>query len=253
MTVSGALPAAAEAWGPAARKLGVRARLVGAFSFGAPQIEYVDNLGARRACALADLMIVSDDLRTSHSSRHALLVRTVLAGARPVDHQDCQLRAPNPFEAWPAFRFRGGASSEFRDLSDADPATDPARVAIIDLRPGTAGWRYRRPSMSQLTDPGLSFGTLLAAIASGSAGRPAVRGGHDPWSLTVDELLRRTVRATLTGLAAPGAVLRSAMTFRGETATGHVLFENHTGLDCEEAVSVTGQDGPISVVHLCLD
>jgi len=47
--------------------------------------------------------------------------------------------------------------------------------------------------------------------------------------------------------------LRSATTFAGEHGTGHVIFENRTGLAYEQAVAIARQEGPLSVAHLCFD
>jgi hypothetical protein len=251
MTLSSALPAAVEAWRPVAGTLGVRARLVGAFSLGAPRVEFTDRAGRARTSALADLMILVDDLRPQEQGRSAMLVRTVEAGAGGTERDDGMRVAPELYDAWPAFRFQGApGASVMRRLGQHSPSAAPedsTRLAAIDLRPGSEGWAYRGPRGTRV-----SFGALLAAMATGSAGRPAVRGGEDDWSLMIDQLIRRTASATLKGLSAPEADLRSAETFSGESGTGYVLFESRTGY-CGTAAELTSQDGPVSVAHLVFD
>ncbi|MBW8814299.1 MAG: hypothetical protein JF588_12805 [Caulobacterales bacterium] len=249
MTVSSALPTAVEAWRPLMSRLGVRARLVGAFSFGAPQIEVSDPAGKPRRGPLADLMMIVDDLRPTFAGRTALLIRAGLqaeAVGGPPEAGACALR--DLYDTWPAFRFRRrGYAESPRDLRGEMAADNPGRRATISLRPG--GWSLDAAN----GDVGLTLGRLLALMATGAEGRPATRGGEDDWSVTVDELLKETVQATLRGLASPTPALRSATTFVGEAGTGHVLFENPTDRNYEQAVGVAGLEGPISVVHLCLD
>ena len=76
------------------RRQGVRARFVGAFSFGALQVAFADALGAPCACSLADLMIVLDDFRASSPRRRALLVGIAATSDAAAVTED----AP----AWPA-------------------------------------------------------------------------------------------------------------------------------------------------------
>lgn len=250
MTVSSALPAAAEAWRPLMSRLGVRARLVGAFSFGAPLVEIIDAAGARRHVPLADLMIVVDDFRSAHASRMALLIRTRLATDETKDEAN-ETQGLDP--ARPALRMRGRgygkAPRDLRNPAAARSAEDSGRrLATIGLRP--AAWACTKQGA---TDGDLTLGRVIAAMAAGREGRPATRGGRDDWSLTIDELLKRTVHATLRALASPTETLRSATTVAGMAGTGHVLFENPTQAPYEEAIVIDGLEGPISVVHLCIE
>jgi len=162
IAISTALPLAAESWATLMRKQGVRARLIGAFSFGAPQVGFVDALGGPRACSLADLMIVLDDFRASSPGRRALLARIAAASDREANAVESPAIA-DLHDRWPAFRFCSDAYSDRpRRLSGvfAGDAPGPSLATVIELGP--------TPSSAKPAAMGL--GAILAAMVSGAVG-----------------------------------------------------------------------------------
>ena len=124
-------------------------------------------------------------------------------------------------EAGTVFRLAEmAASTPDRSLHDptARGSAETSRAhAIIDLAAATveiAG-----------ADAPSSLGRALVGMAAGEAGREAVGGGADDWSATVDDLLRATLRATSSGLAAANGALRTVTRHAGRCGTGFVVFD----------------------------
>jgi len=247
-TVSAALPSVGDAWRSMLRPLGVRVNAIGAFSFGCPKVELVDN-GVPRRCDLATILAIVDDLTGPVPDRRALLLGSRLRGAK---EDPVQRRL---FAEWPPFRL---ADPIYRDsLRDMrSSGIQPAGCfAEIDLARRESVWRLLAPTRTGRTRPRGTLGSALAAMACGVGGGKATARGLDDWSQTVHELLNRSARATMIGLSAQPEV-RSATTYRGESGSGFVVFENREGLPLESALAKAVSSGPalveapISVVHV---
>jgi len=252
MTVSAAVPAAADSWAPVLAQRGLSARITGAFSFGAPMLEYLC-AGEILRCSLADLLLVVDDFTNEPHRRRGLLLRIRL--------QTANENAATPAEArldaeWPSFRLTGpgyrAGQRSLRDVAAAMPT--PSGQGEINHSPqGPSGWTVRWPEPGH-DGGGLSLGLALIEMAVGRFGRPAPLDERDDWSRTVGELLRRTALGSLSGLGRHH-IYRSVETYASHVGHGLVVFENRSGQRLEKALATVAREwppsaeGPISVVH----
>jgi hypothetical protein len=249
-TVSTALPATGDDWQGVLQPLGVRVDVVGAFSFGCPKVELVGNGPARR-CDLGSVLAIVDDLTAPVPDRRALFFSSRLLGdeAEPAQRK--------LYAEWPAFRFMDDAYRDgWRDLqaSDAEPA---GCFVEIDLTRGRPAWTLLGAAAAGRPRLRPSVGAALADMTVGVGGRKAIPDGPDAWSQLVDELLKRTARATVGG-PGPELKVRSTAIYKGQCGSGFVVFENREELPLKSAIArAVGRghvlvEGPMSIVHFVL-
>ncbi len=250
-TVSAGLPGAADAWLEILEPEGLALGLVGAFSFGAPIVEFQAG-GASHRCSIADLMIVVDDLTGRERDRRALLLRTRQTVANDAPCSDAERSLD---EGWPAFRFvdeaENAGPTPRRRLGGE---TRFSCLAQVDLMLPARTWRMVGCTVTPGMAEGVSLGRLIVEMARGRAGRRAPEFDGDDWSRTLNDLLVRTASATMDGLR-PHQRFRSLMTHQGQAGTGFVVFENRTDLEITAALAgghgrAEGSEGPLSVTHV---
>ncbi len=261
-TLSTALPAAADAWSHVVARARAAVHLVGAFSFGVPSIEFLAADGAPQRCALADAMIVVDNLMGPVPERRAILLTADIAEGIDNPQVKTQPGRAELYANWPPFRLINSRySPQVRTLNETGGGTlrgGCRRHVIYDLRNCTTF--CSAPSSDQASDDlgPRTFGSVLVGLAVGAEGWCAVPGGDDDWSVTIDDLLVATRGSTVAGLTPGRADARTAQTYGGEHGTGYVLFLNQTDQPIEEAIvngyiddRLTGErEGPLSVVHI---
>jgi hypothetical protein len=248
--VSQALPAAADAWQRLLRPLGVRSYLRGVFSFGAPQVAFTAFEDSYR-CALGDLLLVVEDVTNQTRDRRALLLQ-----CRDLTANQNERRAEQVlFRSWPPFRFVAPEyDSQTRAFAD-DGTFEAGSVATVDLLSAQPRWTVIHDPEPP-GRPGESLGATLVGVLVGRLGQADDEGASD-WSLTLDDLMKRTLTATRLGLW-PHPRFRAAETYRGDHASGAVVFEGPSNSPVGRVLAQSrnhiprDQEGPISLVHLLL-
>ena len=202
ITLSTALPAGGDAWSPIVARARAAVHLVGAFSFGAPFIEFMDANGAPQRCALADAMVVVDDLTGPVPDRRALLLSADIATGISNAEAETQPARVEPYADWLPFRLTNNRySRQLRSLNGTDNIArgECRRHVTYDLQTCTTRCTPSDDRVS--TDLGArTLGSVLAGMVLGKEGWKAVPGGADDWSATVDELLCATRGSTVAGL-----------------------------------------------------
>jgi len=256
-TVCTALPASADAWRSVLRPIGLIPHITGSFSFGAPLAEYREGSAVRR-CPIGDLMLVVDDLTGCAPDRRAVLLRSRLA---PADESRLDTAQARLYAQWPPFRFVGDAfASRERDFKrSADcSAASAGCLAEVDLSFARLGWRVSDPMGGDGASVCGGIGALVAEMAQGLRGRRADPRGQDDWSVTIEELLRRTAAATVDGLGRQNKQ-RSVVVYRGACGSGLVTVDDPANLRIDRLLSSDPADqqscaeAPISTVHLVFE
>jgi hypothetical protein len=272
-------------WTPILKAAGFRIELVSVFCHSSPQVKFKSKAHPKYAgatsssqCELADLLIVIDHLDLKGAvDRRAVLVQAKMlkSGAlKPSGKEWVQ----HKLLAWlPVFTFKSPLyNSAKRNLRKAPwPKVQTAEYAGIDLNGAAPEWRHEltRTSIPWFHSP-IRLADYLANMAVGdpSCGRPAIPGGSDDWSFTVDELLAVTAAQGLTkgstvvrgnphvvglmaatslpSLSSASAVSAShqAPQFFGVAASG----TGDGGVSDGDEEDASWPDGPISTVHMTL-
>lgn len=275
----------ADKWTPILNAAGFRIELVSVFCHSSPQVTFKasahPNYTATSTscqCELADLLIVIDhiDFKGVVDRRAVLVQAKMLKGGalKPSGKEWVQ----HKLLAWlPVFTFKSSLyNPAARNLRKAPgPKAPTAEYAGIDLSSLAPEWRHE---LTRKSAPWFHSAIPLAdylanmAVGAPSCGRPAIPGGSDDWSFTVDELLAVTAAQGMTKASKvvrgnPNIVGFVAATsppspsFASATPTAVQLAQllgaresgggegGAHGVDEEDAY---WPDGPISTVHMTI-
>lgn len=194
----GAVPKFAPAWQSMLQPLGYKVSIVSVFCHQTPQVVF-NGPGTGR-CELADLLVVVDDLTMpGRPSRSAVLVQAKMlkaSGSVSVPGQSDQFHL---YSTWPYFRFRSGAYLQhprnFRSSACGCKTLQSGRYGLIDVVSSPPDWHQSAPNATMSATGSPPLGTFIAEMLGqrgGGFGRCCLSPPSDPWSETIDELLRVT-------------------------------------------------------------
>ncbi len=187
----------ATAWSPLLAPLKVQVRSWAALIHASPKVTFTDTVtGNPEDRELADVLVVIDHKRAGTVvDRRAELIQAKIAKPRGGLRLDASGKAQrNLYIHWPPFEMSAGYAPGPRDLHDPRShgnASDGCRFGGIDLKK-SLGWFQIVPATRMNINGAPELGPWISSMALGVAGRRAVAGGADTWSLLIDELLQRT-------------------------------------------------------------
>lgn len=194
-------------WNAVLAPYGAKVTMRGAFIHHTPQVEFTDANGVKAPCELGDLLLLVDDLRRGHRSRHAVITQAKLTtGTRIVLHGNKEWRQLDLNMRWPPFTFKPRDYDPTKTRDFRHPAAPPGHVSLssayggIDIAAGI--WEQITPSAAMGLGTGTSLADTVVGMVEGRAGRAAhlpPRGGGpcpDDWSEVVRLLMARSFRRT---------------------------------------------------------
>lgn len=187
----------ATVWSPLLAPLKVQVRSWAALIHASPKVTFTDTVtGNPENRELADVLVVIDHKRAGAVvDRRAELIQAKVVKPRGGLGLDKSGKAQrNLYMHWPPFEMPAGYIPGPRDLHDPKShgkASDGCRFGGIALK-NSLGWFQITPAIRMNIKGAPELGPWITEMALGTAGRQAVAGGGDTWSLLIDELLLRT-------------------------------------------------------------
>ncbi|MGO1304766.1 MAG: hypothetical protein ACTMKV_08275 [Sphingomonas parapaucimobilis] len=187
----------ATVWSPLLAPLKVQVRSWAALIHASPKVTFTDTVtGNPENRELAYVLVVIDHKRAGAVvDRRAELIQAKVVKPRGGLGLDKSGKAQrNLYMHWPPFEMPAGYIPGPRDLHDPKShgkASDGCRFGGIALK-NSLGWFQITPAIRMNIKGAPELGPWITEMALGTAGRQAVAGGGDTWSLLIDELLLRT-------------------------------------------------------------
>ncbi len=252
----------ARAWEPFFSGAGYTIDLRAVFVHSRPWVSWKRADKSQGRCELADLLVVVDHLgATGALQRQAVLIQAKLLKGGAFKLAGSEWVQFELLGEWPRFTFASpGYDPLPRDFKVQERLSDEPRYSAeyggIDLAAGA--WVQELFESNGQLGKRISFGRLLAGMIVGapSFGRGAYQNGGDPWSFTIDELLRVTGALPITkakalnrGVSNPVGMF-VAVAAHGPATLSAAASHGDDGIRKPPKVEGSGEPGGVSTIRL---